>query len=252
MDYFEILLVGICSPNEREHLDKYLIREQKKAEKEYFEAEEFFSGLDKAVEELERFVKNQVHDLRTHWEDVLKYGSEEGKEIARAELDNFNPNNSPFNLAHLDSKHNRGREGIYVNFSNIAAIKDAINKAEASLQTSERTEQFERKKNEVKFIAKEYALAYIFDLYANGQQVPTNRVEGGLNAKELNRIGKEEKGFNKPDTFYRAVKDVLKLDLNKKAELQGISKDWIDAVKNLSTNWGKTKEYLKLQGLIED
>ncbi|ASW72981.1 hypothetical protein IQ37_09790 [Chryseobacterium piperi] len=40
-----------------------------------------------------------------------------------------------------------------------------------------------------KFIAKEYALAYIFDLYANGKKLPVNRIDGGYNQKEIEDIG---------------------------------------------------------------
>ncbi|MDW7691475.1 hypothetical protein R9C00_17990 [Flammeovirgaceae bacterium SG7u.111] len=113
------------------------------------------------------------------------------------------------------------------------------------------TQSNSSKKTSKKFIANEHALAYIFDLYAEGKQVPINRTEGGLNAKEIKRIG-IEKGFDKPDTFYRAVKNVLKFDLNKTKDLNNISKDWFNGVKTLSNNWVKTSEYLKEKGLSGD
>jgi len=97
----------------------------------------------------------------------------------------------------------------------------------------------------IKYKAKENALAYIFDLWANGNQIPLNRVEGGINAKELKRIGKEVYKFEKPDTFYRAVRNVLEYDLNNKDYLEQISLDWYNAVKQLSKNWEKTEQYLK-------
>lgn len=107
------------------------------------------------------------------------------------------------------------------------------------------------KKTQKKFIANEYALAYIFDLYAIGQQIPANRTEGGYN-----KIKIIEDGFDlykldkKKDTFYRAVKHVIKSDLNKQQELIYISRSWFEAVKALSKNWHKTEMYLREKRII--
>jgi hypothetical protein len=103
----------------------------------------------------------------------------------------------------------------------------------------------------IKFIAKEYALAYIFDLYSNGKQIPSNRIEGGLNKKELKQIGYDLYQFdNNKDTFYRAVKQVANNDLNKQKDLAYISLRWIEAVKTLSKDWNKTQKYLQEKKLI--
>lgn len=104
---------------------------------------------------------------------------------------------------------------------------------------------------QVKYTANEKALVYLFDLDTLGKQVPYNRTEGSLDAKELKRIGKE-KGFDKPDTFYRGVKAVLKFDRNKEQDLQNISKDWLSVVKNLSNNWEQTKKYLIDKELLKE
>jgi hypothetical protein len=102
-----------------------------------------------------------------------------------------------------------------------------------------------------KYIANEYALTYIFDLYAIGQQVPINRIEGSFDAKKIKQDASKFLTYDKaPDTFYRAVKSVLEYDLNKPTDLQNISKDWLNAVRNLSTNWAKTEQYLKDKNLI--
>ena len=64
-------------------------------------------------------------------------------------------------------------------------------------------------KAKTEFNFKEYALAYIFDLYANGKQIPVNKIEGGLSKKLLMQIGFELYQFDeKKDTFYRAVKEL--------------------------------------------
>ena len=103
----------------------------------------------------------------------------------------------------------------------------------------------------IKYGAKEYALTYIFDLYAIGQQVPINRVEGSFDAKKIKQDASKFPMYDKaPDTFYRAVKSVLEYDLNKPTDLQNISKDWLNAVRNLSTNWVITEQYLKDKNLI--
>lgn len=115
-------------------------------------------------------------------------------------------------------------------------------------QAETKTEQETPKK----FTANEYALTYIFDLYANGKQIPTNKTEGGYNKKVLIQTGIELYQFDeKKDTFYRAVKNVAeKFDLNKKQDLINISQSWIEAVKTLSKDWNKTEKYLKEKKLI--
>ena len=107
------------------------------------------------------------------------------------------------------------------------------------------------KQKPIKYGANEYALTYIFDLYAIGQQVPINRVEGSFDAKKIKQDASKFPMYDKaPDTFYRAVKSVLEYDLNKPTDLQNISKDWLNAVRNLSTNWVITEQYLKDKNLI--
>ncbi len=102
-----------------------------------------------------------------------------------------------------------------------------------------------------KFIANEYALAYIFDLYVNGKQIPVNRTDGGYNKKELIQIGFELYQIDKmKDTFYRAVKKVVTYDLNKQKDLALISQNWLEAVKTLSKDWNKTQQYLIDKKLI--
>jgi hypothetical protein len=107
------------------------------------------------------------------------------------------------------------------------------------------------KEKPIRYRAKEYALTYIFDLYATGQRVPIDRIEGCFDAKKIKDDVSKFPTYDKaPDTFYRAVKSVLEYDLNKSTDLQNISKDWFNAVRNLSTNWVKTEQYLKNKNLI--
>lgn len=102
------------------------------------------------------------------------------------------------------------------------------------------------------FTTKEKALAYIFDLYANGKQIPTNPTEGGYAKKEIQLKGHELFGSDpEKDTFYRSVKTISekKYDLNKEADLRQISLRWLEAVRHLSKDWPKVEEYLKGKGL---
>lgn len=101
------------------------------------------------------------------------------------------------------------------------------------------------------FIANEYALAYIFDLFASGKLIPVNRTDGGYNKKELIKQGFELYQFDEnKDTFYRAVKHVASFDLNNQQHLKNISQSWIEAVKFLSKDWNETEKYLKEKELI--
>ncbi|ROI14619.1 hypothetical protein [Epilithonimonas hominis] len=105
----------------------------------------------------------------------------------------------------------------------------------------------------IKFTAKEYALAYIFDLYANGRQIPINRIEGSLSKKEIEQYGKDNIQFIKPDTFYNAVKDLNKnYNVSIIKDLQNISQDWLNAVKSLAKDWKKTKAYLTEKELYRE
>ena len=118
-------------------------------------------------------------------------------------------------------------------------VNNEQEKVESTISESNSINQVKK----IKYTANEKALAYLFDLDTNGEQVPKNRVEGCYDAKEIKKIGLN-KGFDKPDTFYRGVIKVLSYDRNKKENLQHISADWINAVKDLSTNWEETKRYL--------
>jgi hypothetical protein len=102
-----------------------------------------------------------------------------------------------------------------------------------------------------KFIANEYAMAYIFDLGASSKQIPTNRTEGGNDKKAITQAGIELYHFDKTkDTFYRAVRHVATFDLNRRQDLINISQNWLEAVKALSKDWKKTEKYLREKKLL--
>ena len=64
MDYFEIVLQGYFNDNNREYLSQYFFREYKKAEKEYYEVNEFFDGCLKATEIFEKEINDRIFKLK--------------------------------------------------------------------------------------------------------------------------------------------------------------------------------------------
>jgi hypothetical protein len=62
MNYLDIVLKGYFNRNNREHLSKYFFREFKKAEKEYYEADEFFNGCLNVIEAFERNLDKQIYE----------------------------------------------------------------------------------------------------------------------------------------------------------------------------------------------
>lgn len=273
MNYLEIVLQGYFNENNREFLEKYFFREFKKAEKEqYFEAHEFFSGCIKVIESWEKYLQEQVFKRKCELylmlngaeNGTMKYGDLQGKtieekrqetiEYCEQELKEVRPDGigSLSFTVHLHSLTN-GRIAYNMPYNELLVIKIAILKAFKKTQPNIEPlpPQPIVKQKPIKYGANEYALTYIFDLYAIGQQVPINRIEGSFDAKKIKQDASKFPMYDKaPDTFYRAVKSVLEYDLNKPTDLQNISKDWLNAVRNLSTNWVITEQYLKDKNLI--
>ena len=101
--------------------------------------------------------------------------------------------------------------------------------------------------------AKEYALVYILDLFANGESIPTDTIEGGYSKKKIEEKGKELFELRvKPNSFYKEVKNIHERNyLKDKNHLNHISKRWLQVVKSYSRNWNLTETYLKNNFLIE-
>lgn len=72
MNYLEIVLKGYFDKNNREFLDKYFFREFKKAEKEhFFEADEFFNGCLKVIENWEENLQKKVFERKKELNQYL-------------------------------------------------------------------------------------------------------------------------------------------------------------------------------------
>jgi hypothetical protein len=102
--------------------------------------------------------------------------------------------------------------------------------------------------------AKEYALVYILDLFANGESIPTDTIEGGYSKKKIEEKGKELFELRvKPNSFYKQVINISEnFDVKNKSDLDLLSKRWLQVVKCYSRNWNSTEAYLKSHFLIEN
>lgn len=126
MDYLELILKGYTNENDRKFLNNFFIRESKKAQKHYYNLEEFFAGLLNAIETLKKEYenpfykrKNELYLLQDGAEnDTLKYGDLEIESIAErhkktieycnSELSQITFENYPINLLHLTNDRYRG------------------------------------------------------------------------------------------------------------------------------------------------
>ena len=138
--------------------------------------------------------------------------------------------------------HTNIKEGTALFFDDI--VNREIDSLEAELINQKNTGKRE------KYICKEIALAYILEIYATGKTTP--KAPQGNAKKVLENIGESE--FNvKGDSFYRAVKDILNVyDVNIEDDLNQISKNWYNAIKEISTKrnkWDIINEYLKTKGI---
>lgn len=145
MNYLEIILQAFLDENNREFLDKYFYREYKKAEKEHFEADEFFNGCIKVIEKWERYLQQKVDRrfeelckmLEAAKDGTLKYDSLEGKSYEQKiqesiiycekELKDIRPDGigSVSYYIHLHSLTN-GRISYNMPYSEALSIKRAI------------------------------------------------------------------------------------------------------------------------------
>lgn len=119
IDYKELVLIGYFDENNREHLEDYFYQE-------FIEAEKlpglFFGGCSKAVEWFENDIKRQYHDQKKGLYHLQSFGTDEGKEIARTELETISLNDFNSNLSNYSPKY----YGLRLWYIDILTIKRAI------------------------------------------------------------------------------------------------------------------------------
>ena len=210
------------------HKSKYIEYREKTKGEAFFGLWFFFDDLDEILKELFDYFKEAEHNEFETFETKAIQVNDIGEAVKLFQSGKF----SKFTLPN--------------SFLNPSTIQQHTNIEPLPPQPID-------EQKPIKYGAKEYALTYIFDLYATGKQVPINRIEGSFDAKKIKQDASKFPTYDKaPDTFYRAVKSVLEYDLNKPTDLQNISKDWLNAVRNLSANWATTERYLKDKNLIRE
>lgn len=73
MDYIKIILDGYLNNDSRNFLPHYFVRQQKKAEKEYYNSEEFFGGCRQAINRLLSNLESQLQRQRN--DDIFAISS---------------------------------------------------------------------------------------------------------------------------------------------------------------------------------
>lgn len=197
----------------------------------FLNKEDYFTQNEDSSEIL--FLKNELNKLK-----------ELGQEIKKAEkviLSNFE---TYLPGLELDDEMDFWFDCIKSNSRNIDFIKQKIS-IESQIQVNNTPTT---KKQEYR--ANEFALVYIFDLYAKGKRIPINEIEGGL-AKKVIESNKPKNCTIKPNTFYKAVQGINRdFDVNKKRDLENISKRWKEVLKELSNDWETLKNYLTEKELM--
>lgn len=149
MDYLQIVIQGYFNENNRTFLEKYFLREYRKAEKEqFFEADEFFNGCLRVVEGWENHLQKKVYKLKEELcfmrdeakNGTLSYDNMEGKtieqkrqetiEYCEQELKDVRPDGigSVTFTVHLFTLTN-GRIAYNMEYNEVLQIKLAIIKA---------------------------------------------------------------------------------------------------------------------------
>lgn len=149
MNYLEIVLQGYFNENNREFLKKYFLREYKKAEKEcFFEADEFFNGCTKVIEQWERYLQERVFKrkkelflmLNSAKNGTIRHGDLQGKTIEQKRLETIQHYEQELKdvrpdgigslsfTVHLHSLTN-GRIAHDLAYNEVSQIKSSIQKA---------------------------------------------------------------------------------------------------------------------------
>lgn len=160
MDYLDIVLNGYFDENNREHLEKYFFREFKKANKNYYEADEFFGGCIKIIESWEHSLKDRIDKRKEQLylmlggaeDGTLRYNDLQGKNIeqerkktieyCKEELKEERPDGigSMTYKIHLPSL-TKGRILYNMPYNEVLIIKKAISKAYEKAQNETLTPQ---------------------------------------------------------------------------------------------------------------
>lgn len=218
MDYIEIILRGYSNENDRDFFSKYFIRESKKAEKEFYDYEVFFSGLLNAIKTLKEEYKTRLYKRKNELyfmldgakNGTLNYGNSENKSIeelhkqtieyCESELAEISFENFPINLLYFTK--NRFIGHLY--YSEVLFIENKITEAYNKLKETQHSEQLESsipKKNEHIITDSKGYVSLIVDSYFDAQESLGNDPDlidlvKDLFKQTILRVGKKQEKEN--------------------------------------------------------
>lgn len=160
MDYIDIILRGYLNENDKQFLSKYFIRESKKAEKELYSFDEFFAGLDNAINKFKIEYKNRLYKRKNELY-LMKEGAENGTltyrdlkgesikernkktiEYCESELSEISFENYPIGLLYFTNNRFTG----HLNYSEVEFIENEIAKAFEELKKNQQPETTQQEK----------------------------------------------------------------------------------------------------------
>ncbi len=166
MDYVELILTGYTNSNSQNFLDKYFIREFKKAEKENYSLVEFFTSCIDVYKALEENLLNQLYKRKN--ELYLMKGLAESNQLTYSKNDNPTltiEERRANTIANCESELNRISESNYLvhlqtftnnkftgrlSYNDVLTIGDAITKAYKNIAKSEENTQQNIKSSQMK------------------------------------------------------------------------------------------------------
>lgn len=141
-------------------------------------------------------------------------------------------------LPNVDSDNKQFENILNKWFEHEKRFIDEITPLLRTIPAQEKDEK--RKVHEMKYFAKHYVLAYIFDCMTNDE----NLLHG--NKIELEKKGIERMGKGKGNTFYKNYNTIINRDLKVVQNLIGIAgENWREIILKLSKNPEKLEEYLQ-------
>lgn len=202
-DYLKIVLDGIIHKNESEYLVSYFFREFKVAEKEHYQANEFFNGCLKVAEAFEADIKKQYWDRKEEL-IFMQNGAEAGtldtenpKEIieyCKTELSELSENDFLFQLRMLPM-------GGQLTYRQILNIKDAISEAfqiaknetaKTLISEPQQTEEIEQEKH---IIPNDSQMRLIFELCQSAIDCDYSTFRKGIETANFEKWNVKRKNF---------------------------------------------------------
>ncbi|MCD8409671.1 hypothetical protein [Tenacibaculum finnmarkense] len=185
MNYTEIVLNGYCNPDSRGYLDNYFFRQFKKAQKDFYEADEFFSGCFRVTRFFEAEMNKRRIERITELYQIIDWhkrgmrgDSDTPKEpttedlklvnILKEEIEGLSCENFPFNLFGFNNNKYSGQlwfnELKFIEANLEKAKKKALGVVDVITKEPETISSITKKESQkIKLSIKQVALKYIYE-----------------------------------------------------------------------------------------